>query len=269
MDYRRDKKSQTAKYAFFTLLAGVLGYILFFTSMFSVLAGALHSLAIPLWGIERSMANAWGGLTAHFSGTESLAEENKDLRERISLLEAEHAEYASLVEENTELKQVVGRYEHTNIVLAGVLAKPNMSPYDTFIVDAGERDGVRIGDTVLFLGGAGAGHVAEVFADSSKVRLFSSYGETTDAVLGSAGIAVSLSGRGAGNFEIELPRDIEVAVGDRIVSPGLDARLLGTVFSISGTSSDSFKQVLVRGPANIFTAMRVEILPSGAGAEID
>lgn len=262
MDYRRDKKPQTIKYAFFALCAGVFGYVLFFTSAFSALAGAFHFLAVPMWGAERNISAVWGSFMVRMSDKDVLAKENDDLRAKIAVLKEEHAEYDALAEENTTLKEVLGRHEGARVVLAGVLVKPNISPYDVFVVDAGANQGVREGDMVLFSGGASAGRVVEVFGESAKVRLFSSNGEATDAVLLPAGIALPLLGRGGGNFELELPRDVEVTKGDRLVLPGLNTLLLGVVQSISGESSDSFKKVLVRGPANIFTATRVEILLS-------
>ena len=142
-----------------------------------------------------------------------------------------------------------------------MLTRPPQSPYDLIITDAGEHEHVVIGSRVRLLEGSEIGVVSEVESHFSRVKLFSTSGEKTNAVLERSQIPVVLEGVGGGNFRISVPRDVAVVVGDRILSSALDASLLAVVADIKVTATDSFKEVLARSPANIFSIRFVSISP--------
>ena len=69
------------------------------------------------------------------------------------------------------------------MILSAILAKPNQSPYDTLLIDAGSGQGIKTGDTVFALGDVPIGRVDVVYDNSAKVVLFSNPGEKTEAVI--------------------------------------------------------------------------------------
>ncbi len=165
---------------------------------------------------------------------------------------AETANYSSILDENLKIKEVLGRKDgETRMVLAGILSKPNRSPYDTLIIDVGTEHGIVSGQRVFALGNIPIGSVSFAYPASSKVVLFSSPGEKTEAVLSTKDVFVQLIGRGGGNFEMIMPRDFILEKGVEAVSPGLTPYVLGIVAGIISDPRDAFQKVLLRSPVNI------------------
>ncbi|MFH1608962.1 MAG: rod shape-determining protein MreC, partial [Patescibacteria group bacterium] len=130
------------------------------------------------------------------------------------------------------------------------------------IIDIGINQGIYVGQRVFAYGNIPIGKIAEVEANSSKVVLYSSPGEKTEAIIslghsltGEAGSAMSsfveLVGRGGGNFEITLPRDYILPEGTEIVLPGAYPYLLGTVKTIISDPRDPFQKALIVSPVNV------------------
>ena len=58
---------------------------------------------------------------------------------------------AALLQENSDLKTMLGRPTAQNSIITSVLSKPPFESYDTIIVDAGANQGVEAGDSVFAL----------------------------------------------------------------------------------------------------------------------
>lgn len=165
----------------------------------------------------------------------------------------------ALADENTELKKMLGRStSHTSIV-ASVLERPPVSPYDTLLIDAGESEGVALGDSVVS-GPFRIGTVESVFGHSAKVKLLSSPGETTNVLIGSTKIVAEAIGKGGGNFEADIPRDISVSVGDVVSLPGLFGSHTGVVDAVTVRPTDTLQSISFRLPLNLFELSLVEVV---------
>jgi hypothetical protein len=139
------------------------------------------------------------------------------------------------------------------------------------------NQGVIEGQKVFALGNISIGYIAEVYANSSKVVLFSNPGEKTEVVisLGSLNdsqngtlpideqngrdVFMQLVGRGGGNFEIVLPKSIILPNGTEAVLPGITPYVLGTVQATLSDSRDSFQKALLSIPINIQELKFVEV----------
>ena len=152
----------------------------------------------------------------------------------------------------------IWRLENSGDALPGeyfVLARPPRTPYDTLVIEGR----VPIGAIVGMVGGPLLGTVTDAFARESKVKLFSSSGEKTEAVLERADTPVELLGLGGGNFKIEVPREIAVEIGDRVISSGRSQNLLAVVGGVEVSPTDTFKKILAKSPINIFSIRKVII----------
>lgn len=167
----------------------------------------------------------------------------------------------SIVVTGENILPVLDRRTQDHNVLASILTYPPQTPYDIIIIDAGSNDFVALGNKVSMTEGPILGLVSEVFPRSAKVRLFTTSGEKTNAVLERNEIPVILEGVGGGNFRISLPRNIDVEKGDRILSRDLSSRLLAVVGDVSAKSTDSFKEIIAKSPANIFNLRFVFVTP--------
>ncbi|OHB11039.1 MAG: hypothetical protein A3J09_00465 [Candidatus Zambryskibacteria bacterium RIFCSPLOWO2_02_FULL_51_21] len=239
----------------------LLGLFAAGTILLFFLSGPVISLVSPLWRSETWVGTRVSGFLEIFRTKNSLISENARLSERLAALEIELAAKAPGLGENESVAALLGRRQEEGGVAASVLARPPQIPYDTFIIDAGSRDTVAAGERVFMSEGPLLGTIADAFASSAKVRLLSTSGEKTAAVLERHGIPVTLEGAGGGNFRVTVPRETEVSVGDRILSADIAGRLVAVVGDVAMEPTDSFKQVLAVSPANIFNIRFVLIRP--------
>ena len=145
------------------------------------------------------------------------------------------------------------------MILSAILSKPNQSPYDTLLIDAGKAEGIKEGNTVFALGNVPIGRVDIVYPDSAKVILFSNAGEQTEGMISGKGIFTELVGRGGGNFEIIMPKNLTLQKGDQVVMPGISPYLLATVETIISDPRDPFTKALLTSPVNIQELKFVEV----------
>lgn len=259
MNYLLDKKTKRNKVL--KIIFGVIIFIFLFyfrLSIFNGLSYVSASIFRPVLTSGNSIGAQVKSIGAYFSSKNSLSRENIDLKARIDEGVADRANYDSVVAENASLKEILGRKnESVSMTLTAILAKPNQSPYDTLLIDAGASQGIKVGDKVFALGNVPIGRVAQVYPNTSKVILYSNSGEKTFAMIKE--VSMPIVGRGGGNFEMILPRDFVLLKGDQALLPGLTPHVLGIVETILSDPRDSFQKALLVSPVNIQELKFVEV----------
>ncbi|MDP2593572.1 MAG: rod shape-determining protein MreC [bacterium] len=221
--------------------------------------GALYTVATPFWKISDFVLEKTTAMRAAFASKEILEKENKTLRlEKESFL-FEWLYIDKIKAENEELKRMLGR-EKPEEVLAAVLSGPPESAYDTLVIDAGLSLGFQKGNLVLS-GVSAIGVLEEVYKHTSLVRLFSSSGTSLPARFGTSDLRVQMYGKGGGNFEISLPKDMEAEIGENIFLPGMDNYLLATIETITDKDTEAFKTLLLRSEITLSTVRFVTVVP--------
>lgn len=196
-----------------------------------------------------------------FQTKKSVLRENVILKEKIKVLEESIGAVAIVEKENQELKNILGRLpDGKKVVLSRVLSRPQATPYDTLIIDQGATGGISVGDTVLADGVYAIGRVVEVADNKSTVSLFSTPEEETPATLANANLAVTLVGRGGGNFTLTLPRDIEIIPDEYVVTFDGRAYVVGEVLKELSDPRDPVKTIVLRSPANFWHLSWVQVL---------
>ncbi len=190
--------------------------------------------------------------------------ENARLRAALASSSAALSDRNFLYQENLDLKSRLGRAptgKANNRVLAGVLQSPPGVPYDTLLIDAGARQGIKKGDFVSAGGETLIGAISDAYDDTARVVLFSAPGETYQAIISSQGkgIPVSIHGQGAGSMTGEIPESAQVAVGDSVVFPGISGGFTGAVSFVRIKNGESFKTIYVRLPVDLFSLQYVEV----------
>jgi cell shape-determining protein MreC len=189
-----------------------------------------------------------------------LYEQNQTLLAQLNQEEARISNYNSLLAENENLKESLKRKdEKITMILSAILSKPNKSPYDTLVIDVGVNKGIEVGDTVFAEGNISIGRISEVYGSSSKVVLFSNPEEKTQGIVSGKNIFMDLVGRGGGNFEMILPRDLVLQKGVQVTMPGIHPYLLAVVESIISDPRDPFTKALLVSPVNIQSLKFVEV----------
>lgn len=240
-------------FLFLVFLAGVL--------FFSFFDNLTTKVVVPLWRGENRVSRSFLNTVNFFKTQKTLREENIVLKERMASLELELSALYPVRFESEKLLSLLGRQSEKKGVTVAVLTHPPQSPYDLIVVDAGERDGLAVGSRVYLPEGPEVGVVAQVFPSFARVKLLSTAGEKTSAVLERFDIPVELEGRGGGNFKIILPRETAIEVGDRILSSSLESYLVAIVEEIRLEPTDSFMEVLAKSPTNIFRVRYLNVRP--------
>ena len=253
MSYLLDKKAQRTKFFKIAFCVIILIILFYFRSGifngFSYMAGGLFR---PILILGNNVGEKFGNLSAYFISKNSLYLQNQNFQAQLNEEEMRMANYNSISDENIGLKEILGRKDpKINMILAVILSKPNQSIYDTLIIDAGIKQGLQTGNVVFALGNVPIGRIAEVYPNSSKVVLFSNAGEKTQVVITGNNIFMEIIGRGGGNFEMILPRDLTLQKGDQVVLPGINPYVLAVVETVISDPRNPFTKALLSSPANI------------------
>lgn len=261
MNYLLDKKIKRNKYFKYTFFVIFLFVLIFFrVSIFNGLSYVSHLIFRPVLILGSGVSEKLSSIGAYFYSKKSLSAENENLKLKLAEQEAKISDYNSVISENLEIKEILGRkQEKANMILAAILAKPNRSLYDTLVIDIGTKNGIQVGQRVFGLGNIPIGRVTETYLASSKVVLYSSPGEKTEVIIGGKDTFMQIVGRGGGNFEMILPRDFVLEKGTTVSLPGLTSYTIGIVQTIISDPRDSFQKALLSSPVNIFELKFVEV----------
>lgn len=227
---------------------------------FDPFAGILQTVFLPVWRTQNAVSLEAARFIGLLKSKRDLVEENEILRQKNKELETGRHMREELALENEALKELLGRNESVNTILASVLAQPNVSPYDTLVIDVGSKENVAVGDRVVVYGDFVVGKVAETRVRTSLVKLFSSPKEKNNVLISSINLLVTAEGRGGGNFEIKLPRGVSVSEGDSIIIPGNNTKIFGIVEKIVATPTGAFQTILFKSPVNMQEVRFVEVL---------
>jgi len=191
-----------------------------------------------------------------------LINENQNLKQQLALDEAEASSSRVIIDQNNELKSLLGRPVGThNLILANVLRRPPGAGYDYFIVDVGSSDGVSVGNSVYSAGSIAVGQIIEVDSHSSKVELYSSSGTNYDVLIGATHIPAVATGQGGGFFSISLSQESGVSIGDEVIIPAISSSPLGFVNAVISDPAQPFERILFESGINPYQSifMLVEI----------
>lgn len=180
---------------------------------------------------------------------------------QLGLMRAAIADREALYQENLDLKSRLGRDARPNALLAGVLLRPPATPYDTLLIDAGEAEGVHVGDVVAAGGTLVVGTVSDLYPHTARVTLLSAPGERYNALLQTSkgSVPIEIEGEGGGSLRAQLPSGSAVRVGDYAVLPGIYGGLTASVTAVASGASDSYITIYFTVPINAATIRYVEV----------
>lgn len=261
MSYTLDKQRRNKKLrnTFFVIFIFIL--VLYFNKpLGKTLGGFATTVFKPVLVAGNNMSERLHNFGSYFVSKNILLKENDTLKEENLSLRGELANYQSIDNENKSLKELLGRLgENHSYILATILAKPNTTLFDTLLLDVGADQNVSVGDIVFAYGNIPLGKISEVYTHTSKVTLFTNPGEKTNAVISSTNTYIDLIGRGGGNFEIILPREVTLSEGENVLLPDLNNYLIAKVVSTISDSRDSYQKALLTSPVNIQQLKFVQI----------
>lgn len=222
-----------------------------------VAPGALIAVASPFWRAGASLSSATGGFFSIFHEHATLEHERDAALAQVAALSEQNAVLAA---KDSDLMKLLGnRTESTDTILAGVLARPPESAYDTLVVDQGSDAGVIVGAVAYGPGGVPLGTVASVTRSSGRITLYSAPAQQTGAWIGEARTPITLTGLGAGAFYTEAPREASTTIGDAVYVSGPGALPIGTVARVDSDPSSPKSVIRVAPAINPFSITWVTI----------
>lgn len=193
-----------------------------------------------------------------FGDTARLSLQNEQLlSENIAL----RSENQALLQRESALGALT---EGGTAILAGIIARPPESPYDTLVLSGGSRAGIRIGMEVFGGGGVPIGVISAVTADFSRAMLFSSPGMSVHGWVGAAQTPITIMGSGGGSMRAEVARAAPVSVGDTVFAPGPGHLPIGSVARTQSSPSSPSMTVWISPAFNLFSASWVSVRDTGA-----
>lgn len=198
----------------------------------------------PLYSDSASLA---------FHSKQSLIKKVIALQTELDSKNAELTSLNTLTSENTALKAELGRTDAIKGKLARVFVPPNRSIYDTIVLDVGSEDGIAVDQKVYAFGSISLGTISEVLPRSSTVLLYSASGRETAGTTTGSDLAVTLIGRGAGEYEVRMPRDISFQEGGIISDQTISVHPLAKIEKIVTDPRDPFQRLLAKVPVNLQT----------------
>ena len=257
----RDKKQIIARRKIIKIII-FLGFlsILLVSGLLTMSPNLFSYIGRPIWEIKKVTTEFINNKSYLIRTKSSIFMDNENLLKENTDLKYSMIDYQILNDENIKLKELLGRLQpKDNFILANILTKPNISPYDTIIVDIGSDTNIKEGDKVYVNGNIPIGEINKVYSTTSVVELYSNPGRITEGMLSLSNVSVELVGRGGGNFEMIIPNDLTSEKGTMIVLPNIKSEIIAIIEDVVSAPTDPVKKVILRSPVNIQDFKWVEI----------
>ena len=202
----------------------------------------------PLWKLAALPGEIGAEVRSATATRAQLRRENEVLRNALLISGARIARLQTAAGDNLRLTQMLGavRREGFDVQLVPILDVDLDPTHQRLVLDAGSRDGVRMGQSAVDAGGL-LGQVVAVTPATSTLLLLTDPDHAVPVLVQRNGIRLVAYGTGRSD-RIELanvPISGDVRVGDRVVTSGLGGRFppgfpVGTVSSLRPDESRAF-----------------------------
>lgn len=225
----------------------------------SFATNGVHTVAQPIWSVRDNVGDKASFVTSYFTSKANLINENTALKQEVLERTRETYTTRALLYENEQLRTLLNRVDaRPELMPASVMHSDSYSPYDTFFIDIGSREGVRDHMLVITPENIAIGSITKTLEHTAIVTQFSAAGHSFNVLLGAtSSVHTTLTGYGSGTMLISIPRDIQVEEGDSVTLPSFTMYAIGTVASIDVAPEDAYKELYIRSPANAYRLRHV------------
>ena len=232
-----------------------------------------QTFASPLQNASSKASGATSGFFQQMWNFRSTAQENEQLKERLTQIETELRAARQAEAENDRLKALLNLNEQTQIksVPARVIARDPSVWFNTITINRGSSSGVEVNMPVVTAGGI-VGRVITVSPWASQVMLITDEKAGAGAVvgqLGQSGALGSVRGRadlGVSLIEMRYVSGLEkVEVNDYVMTTGQDGIYppglnVGRVVDVKNGTATQAHQILIQPGAQLDHLEEVAVL---------
>lgn len=184
-------------------------------------------LVQPLWWLAGAPSRIGEGIRATAMTRERLANENRVLRNALLISGARVARLQAAAAENQRIRGLLrasqgGRLDVQLVPILDIDLDPSRQ---RLMLDAGTREGVRLGQSVIDAGGL-LGQITAVTSSTATVLLLTDPGHAVPVQVARSGVRLVAYGNGRSDqlTLANVPLSSDIKVGDRIVTSGLGQR---------------------------------------------
>lgn len=235
------------------------------------------SLAQLLVGIDTAFNSIRGVITEgtnYFGNVKKLKENNIKLNEKIEELKLNILELQKVERENEDLRvalEIDEKYNHFNKVYANVIIRDYSNWNETFTINKGTNDGIKLKQTVISSGGL-VGYISNVTPTSSIVTTIIDPNISVSIEIATINELALLKGdfdlKNDGQMKItNIPINAEVSVGEKIYTSGIGTMyqkglIIGEIKEVINKKNDVDRYAIVEPYTNFssldFVAVIVE-----------
>ena len=228
------------------------------------------TLAAPLWAVAGWPGRLVERVTDDAGTLARLTEENRRLRSEALVNQARMARLQSVAADNQRLRGLLEAAERGNldVVLAPILDIDLDPTRQRLVLDAGSRDRVRVGQSVIDAGGL-LGQITGVTPMHASVLLVTDPSHAVPVAVARNGVRLVVYGEGRSDSLLlrSVPLSSDVREGDVLVTSGLGGRFppgfpVGTIASLRPDDSRAFLVGDVRPAAQLDRGREVLVLLS-------
>ena len=230
----------------------------------------------PLWWLAGQPARIGTSLRENAVTHAQLADDNARLRQALLLTEARNARLRTAAAENARLRGLLDSAERArlDVQLAGVLDLDLDPTRQRLILDAGSNSGVRLGQTVIDVGGL-MGQVIALTPTTATVLLLTDPDHAVPVMVARTGVRLMVYGTGRSDALqlADVPLSADVRTGDVLLTSGLGGRFpqgfaVGTVAALRADDSRAFLKADVRPAAQLDRGRDVLLLRGYKPAQV-
>ena len=205
-------------------------------------------LVQPLWWLAGLPGRLGDNMRDDAVSRAHLSQENVVLRNALLISSARLARLQTAAADNARLRRLLGAAERggLDVQLAPILDIDLDPVRQRLVLDAGSRDGVRVGQSVIDGGGL-VGQIVAVQPTTATVLLLTDPDHAVPVTVARTGVRLVAYGTGH-NDQLELanvPLSSDVRVGDILITSGLGGRFpagfpVGTIRNLQPDDSRAF-----------------------------
>ncbi|MEG1141019.1 MAG: rod shape-determining protein MreC [Clostridia bacterium] len=272
-DYSNYYNKKSNKVLFIIIFIAVIFAISFFLFRNLTFRSYLSSkITVGIEYISNKISYITGNISDILKSKDVLENENSQLKEKLAKLEYSNLEYERLLAENNKLNNLLkisNTYTHFNLIHSKIIIRNHDNFNETFVIDIGYKDGVKVNDTVIHEAGL-VGYLSKVDDNTSVVTTLldpkTSVSVNISTINEPAIVKGDLELKSKNNLKLEyIPIDTEISIGDKLYTSGLgsmykESILLGSIISIINKKNDSDRYAIVEPSVNIRSIKEVSVI---------
>ena len=269
-----DSTSETLPLLAYLILASALMLVDHRMNIGQQTRAQLSVLIEPIWWLASLPSRMWSGVDDELATRQALQDSNERLVRELQIVNARMQRMSAINVENQRLRDLLNAPRNGSLQVQMVsILNVDLNPYrQRIVLDAGTRQGVKIGQAILDAGGI-LGQVIEVSDNKATALLVTDADHAIPVQVARSGFRSIAFGTGEADSLLisDIPQSADIRKGDVLVTSGMGGRFpagfpVATIISLNPNDTGLFIVGRAKPAARMDRGLEVlllnEILPS-------